>query len=286
MTDRLVSAVPVPFTADGGLDRPALESVLAGLEPHVDAVLMAGTTGEFPALADDERLAVVATAVEVLGAPRVVAHVGHGSAHQVLALAGRVRDLGVDRLALLSPYYLPTDDAGAVAFFAALSQEQGDATLYAYLFPERTGHEVGPHVLGEVLRLPGFSGVKLSGGAADRRSSYAAVVPDGQQLWSGDDATFPQVVADGGTGVVSGVSSAFPGLFASLAAAVEAGDSAETERLQQDVVTVVRLVGPTVARLKAALAVRTGSLWGSRMSLPAVDSGLRGQIAEAVARHG
>lgn len=49
MTDRLISAVPVPFTRKGEVDRPALEWTLAGLVSHVDGVLMAGTTGEFPA---------------------------------------------------------------------------------------------------------------------------------------------------------------------------------------------------------------------------------------------
>lgn len=107
----------------------------------------------------------------------------------------------------------------------------------------------------------------------------------GPDLWSGDDSTFPAVVADGGTGVVSGVSSAFPQLFASLAAAIDAGDEEEVVRLQVDVTEVVRLVGPTVPRLKAALAARSGSPWASRMSLPAVDENLRQEIVEAVGRH-
>lgn len=286
MTDRLISAVPVPFTHDGALDRPALHKTLAALAPHVDAVLLAGTTGEFPSLEDDERVEIFSTGVEVLGAGRVIAHLGHASARQVLALAEHTRALGVDRLALLTPYYLPSDDAGVVGFFEALSRQHPDAALYAYLFPERTGLDVSVELLGRIMALPGMAGVKLSGGAADRRREYAGVLGPDQALWSGDDATFPHVVADGGTGVVSGVSAAFPQLFAALAAAIETGDDSTVDRVQTDVVEVVQLVGPTIPRLKIAMALRSGDEWSSRMALPTVGDDLRSRIAEAVARHG
>lgn len=286
MTDRLISAVPVPFTREGEVDRPALESALAGLAPHVDGVLMAGTTGEFPALEDDERIDVFAAAVEVLGAPRVIAHLGHGSSRQVLRLAERVRGLGIDRLALLTPYYLPTDDDGVVSFFSALSANHSDASLYAYLFPERTGMDVTPETLGRVMQLPGLAGVKLSGGASARMQEYAAVVGDSQRVWSGDDATFPPVVAAGGAGVVSGVSAAFPQTFGALSAAITAHDQPTVERLQDQVVDVVRLVGPTVTRLKVAMKGRTGHEWASRMALPAVDDELAARITDAVSRCG
>ncbi|WP_298993094.1 dihydrodipicolinate synthase family protein [uncultured Pseudokineococcus sp.] len=285
MTDHLVSAVPVPFTPDGALDGDAYTGVLRDLEPHVDAVLVAGTTGEFPALDDDERLEVFRVAVDVLGAPRVIAHVGHGSSHQVLRLAAATRDLGVDRLALLSPYYLPTDDAGTVDFFAALSKEQGDAELYGYFFPERTGAVVPVDVVGEVLALPGLAGMKLSGGASAQLHEHLAVRRPGQAVWSGDDATFGRVLAAGGTGVVSGVSSLFPATFGALRTALVTGDTAEADRLQAVVERLVGLVGPSVARLKTGLALRTGAPWAARMAQPAVPADLRADIAGAVAEH-
>lgn len=286
MTDRLISAVPVPFTTDGSLDLPTLEATYASLEPHVDSVLVAGTTGEFPALDDDERLAAFEAAVSVFGAPRVIAHVGHASSHQLLRLADRTRALGVDRLAALSPYYLPSDDAGVLAFYAALSEAHGDAEIYPYLFPERTGADVSPEVLGEVMRLPGMSGVKLSGTAAARLTEYLAVTQSGQAVWSGDDATFGAVLQAGGHGVVSGCSSVFPATFAALGTALAAGDEAEIARRQESVVEVVGLVGPSITRLKVGLAARDGAPWASRMSLPGVDADLRDRILQAVAVHG
>ncbi len=284
MTARIVSAVPVPFTTDGELDLGTYEKALAALAPHVGGALVAGTTGEFPALEDDERVELFRVAADVLGAERVIAHLGHGSTRQVLRLASASAELGITRFALLTPYYLPTDDDGVVEFFRALTQAHPQAEVYAYLFPERTGSDVSPETLRRVLELPGLVGVKLSGGAAARLPEYAAVLRDGQQLYSGDDSTLPAVLAAGGTGVVSGVSSAFPETFAALAAARAAGAPA-AEALQRTVQEIVPLVGPPNPRLTAAMAARDGAAWASRMSLPAVDADTRARIDDAVAAH-
>jgi 4-hydroxy-tetrahydrodipicolinate synthase len=270
MTAQIVSAVPVPFLPDGDVDLPEFDATLTALDDHVDAVLVAGTTGEFPALDDTERVELFRRAVQVLGAERVVAHLGHASSRQVLRLADATADVGITRFALLSPYYLPTDDDGVVEFFQILTEAFPQAGVYAYLFPERTGMDVSVDVLRRVLELPGLVGVKLSGGAAARLSEYAVAVSDAQELYSGNDATLPWVLAQGGSGVVSGVSSAFPRTFAALARALDAGDAAAVADLQD---TVVRLVGPpgprsrgSRRRLRRGPALRGRAAWRCRPS--------------------
>lgn len=285
MSAHIVSALPIPFTAAGDLDRAEYLALLERVHPHIDGALVAGTTGEFPALDDDERIEVFRTAVEVLGAERTIAHLGHASTRQILRLAERAAGLGISRFALLSPYYLPTDDDGVVAFFSSLTQHHPDALVYAYLFPERTGMDVSVGTLRRVMELPGMVGVKLSGGASTARPEYATALTAGQELYSGDDSTLPQVVADGGTGVVSGVSSAFPETFARLSRAIQDGSPADVDVAQEQVREVVALTGPSVARLKLAIAVRTGGDWAHRMSLPAVDEGTAAGIKDAVARY-
>ncbi len=284
MTARIISAVPTPFTPTGDLDLAAYDAALAAIAPHVGGALVAGTTGEFPALDDDERVELFRRSVDMLGTERVIAHLGHGSSRQVLRLADAVAALGIRRLTLLSPYYLPTDDDGVVTFFRSLTEAHPQAEVYAYLFPERTGMVVQPEVFARVMALSGMVGAKLSGGAAARLPEYAAVLGEGQELYSGDDATLPAVLAAGGTGVVSGVSSAFPETFAALARALDAGDPA-ADGLQRVVQEIVPLVGPTVPRLKAAMAARDGAAWASRMALPAVDDATRAAIGDAVAAH-
>lgn len=269
MTPQIISAVPVPFDSTGEIDRDGFAATLEAIAPHVDAALVAGTTGEFPALDDSERLELFTIAAGVLGAERTIAHVGHASSRQVLRLAGATVAAGIRRLALLNPYYLPADDDAVVDFFAALSTAVPSAEVYAYLFPERTGIDVAPQTLARILALPGMRGVKLSGAAAARLPEYVAVVPDGQEVFSGDDGALPWVMENGGAGVVSGVSSAFPEIYAELARALAQG-SPDAERVQEQVRGIVPEVGPTITRLKAAMRARYGGSWESRMALPAV----------------
>jgi hypothetical protein len=141
----------------------------------------------------------------------------------VLRLAEAAAPLGITRFALLTPYYLPTDDEGVLTWFRTVTEALPGARGYAYLFPERTGLDVAPDVLRRIMALPGMAGVKLSGGAAARLDEYAPCLSEGQELYSGDDATLPWVLEKGGAGVVSGVSAAFPQPFAALARALDAG---------------------------------------------------------------
>lgn len=286
MTAKIISALPIPFLSDGELDLPQFDAMLRSVDGHVHAVLVAGTTGEFPALDDAERVELFGRAADVLGAERIIAHIGHASSRQVLRLADATADLGITRFALLSPYYLPTDDDGVVEFFRVVVEAVPEARVYPYLFPERTGMDVSVDVLRRVLELPGMAGVKLSGGAAARLTEYATAVSDSQELYSGDDSTLPWVLEQGGAGVVSGVSAAFPQTFAALARALDAGDAAAAADVQATVARLVSLTGPTITRLKAALSARTGAAWESRMALPAVDDAVRTAIKQAVAEQG
>lgn len=286
MKAKIISAVPVPFTANGDIDFSTYENLLAAIDPHVDSVLAAGTTGEFPALDDEERIKLFAATKSVLGAERTIAHLGHASLRQVIRIAEGADKLGINRFALLTPYYLPTDPKGTYEHFRTISERFPTHPLYAYLFPDRAGYEVSASELEAILRLPAVVGVKLSGGAAGKIAEYSQVVGPDQELFSGDDSTLPRVMALGGHGVVSGVSSAFPKTFAALVDALDKGDEPTIAKIQADVKEIVSMVGSPLSHLKYALAARTGATWACRMSQPAVAGDVASRIEALVATHG
>lgn len=279
MKPQVITAIPVPFTNEGEIDWPAYSRAVEFIDPHVDAMLVAGTTGEFPALEDDERLELFRVTRDILGPERTIAHIGHGSLRQVTSLAKKTKDLGISRMAALSPYYFPTDDEGIVDFYQGIVDAVPGVELYAYLFPERTGMDVSAEAMGEVFQIPEIVGVKLSGASNDLRSQYAARMRPGQEIYSGSDNILPQMMEEGGTGVVSGVSSVFPELFSTLVEALQSGqDHADA---QAQVEAAVNLVGPSIKYLKAGLAERVGGDWASRMSMPKVSSDQAEKISEA-----
>ena len=269
----VLTAAPVPFAEDGALLMKTYEAMLERITPHTQGVFVNGTTAEFPALDDIERVDLLKAAIAAFGPDKVVAHIGAPSLRQVLRHAEAASDLGITRMAALTPYFLPCDFAQIHQFYAAVTQAFPHVSTFVYLFPERSGIDLSPEELAQLTAIDGIAGGKLSGRPNDQLERYIQLAAPGSRIYSGDDSSYPRVAAAGGAGIVSGVSSAFPELFGQLTRSLttEAGDPTATEAAQGRVVPVVRAVGPTITRLKYALSTRYDETWGTRMPLPAVD---------------
>ena len=141
----VISATPTAFNADGSLDLAGTRRLFQHVAGSgVDALFVAGTTGEFPALSDGERIWIIASAVSAAGPERVIAHVGAASAYQAANLALEARAMGAQRFAAITPYYLPADPYGVRAYFEVVAAATGDLPLYAYLIPQNSGTRVTP----------------------------------------------------------------------------------------------------------------------------------------------
>lgn len=263
----VVTAVPTPFTAAGRVDHTAFCNLLADIDPHVDAVLIAGTTGEFPALSDRERVSLFADAAEVLDPDRVIAHIGHHSVHQVLGLLEATSTAtAISRFAAMSPMFFEVDDASTVGFYRILGSQLGSASLYGYLFPERTGNQVSADAMTEILSLEGIAGLKLSGGA-NALLAEAIEQSAGKEIYTGNDAILRRIHDLGGAGIVSGCSAAFPDTFSRLAHLLTTGDERAIADAEAETSRVVGLVGPSIHALKRVLAEKTGAAWSARMTM-------------------
>ncbi|WP_187414923.1 dihydrodipicolinate synthase family protein [Nonomuraea sp. PA05] len=279
----VLAAVPTFFDEAGELDLATTKAYLAGLAPRVDGVFVCGTTGEFPALERAERHALAQEALAVFGPERVVVHVGAAATRESVALTKDAVALGARRLAALTPYYLPADPGAVLRHFEAVVRAAGPAAVYGYLFAERTGVHVEP---AELAAATGLSGAKLSGRAADRFTEYAAALPPGNRLWSGSDTRLAEVMRGGGTGVVSGLSAAFPEPFARLADAVAAGDTAAERDAQAQADEVLDTLGGTVEGIKLALRHLGHGTGELRMPACEITPEQRRRIARLAATRG
>ena len=266
------SAVPTLFGADGELDpaaNRALYELVAGL---VDGLFVAGTTGEFPALEDAERLSLFELALAEAGPDRVIAHIGAPDARHAARLARAAVALGATRIAAITPYYLPARPDELAGHYRRIRDAAPGPELYAYIFPERTGLNVPPPLFAQVADVAGLAGAKVSGSASADLAGYVAAAP-GLRIFSGNDASPWASMRAGGAGVISGRSSAYPELYAALCQ-----DPAEQERLDQ-----VVALGASIGRLKHALQVRCLSGPAARMTVDPPGPGLAAAIAAEVA---
>jgi 4-hydroxy-tetrahydrodipicolinate synthase len=272
------SAVPTLFGADGELDpgaNRALYHLLAGL---LDGLFVAGTTGEFPALEDAERLRLFELALAEAGPDRVIAHIGAPDARHAARLARAATALGATRVAAITPYYLPARPDELAGHYRRIRDAVPEAEVYAYIFPERTGLPVPPPAFASVAEAAGLTGAKISGSAAAGLAAYAEAAP-GLRIFSGHDADPWATMRAGGAGVISGRSSAYPEVYAALCKTTPGPDPAQQERLDRIVA-----LGASIGRLKHALQVRglTGSA-AARMTVDPPDPRLSAAIAAEVA---
>jgi 4-hydroxy-tetrahydrodipicolinate synthase len=267
----VLSAVPTLFGPDGELDpdaNRALYKLLAGL---LDGLFVAGTTGEFPALEDAERLSLFELALAEAGPDRVIAHIGAPDTRHASRLAQAAVALGARRIAAITPYYLPARPDELAAHYRRIRDAVPGPELYAYIFPERTGLRVPPPLFAEVAEAAGLAGAKVSGSASADLAGYVAAAP-GLRIFSGNDADPGATMRAGGAGVISGRSAAYPEVYAAL--------PAQQARLDQIVA-----LGASIGRLKHALQVRglvSGSSPAARMTVDPPDPDTAAAIAAQV----
>lgn len=280
----LVTAVPTPFRADGELDLAGTRELFEQLaRERIDGAFVAGTTGEFTTLDDAERLEVIEAGIAAFGADRAYVHVGAAHPRQAVRLTAAAAAAGARKIAAVTPYYFPAPVEATVDYFRQVVEAAGGGEVYAYLFAARTT-TVFPWDKLPLLAEVGVAGVKISGESDESVAKYLSHAPEDFVVLSGNDIAFADFIADGGAGIISGVSSVFPQPFVTLRDAIAAGDEAAVAGAREDIVRAVELVrAGSIAHLKAGLELRglpAGPVRASVEDIPEADRAAIGREIE------
>ncbi|MFH5821213.1 dihydrodipicolinate synthase family protein [Georgenia sp. AZ-5] len=281
----LITAVPTPFLADGSLDVPGMKRLFTALATRdVDGAFVAGTTGEFTTLEDDERLAVLEAGLETFGPERAYLHVGAAHTRHAVNLTRAAVSLGARKLAAITPYYFPAPLEAVIDYFRQVVDAADGAAVYAYLFTARTWTAVPHDALPRLAEL-GVTGVKISGETDESVAAYLAHAPAGFEVLSGNDIAYGELVQAGGQGIISGVSSVFPQPFLNLRGALRAGDADGVSAAKADVARAVGLVrAGSLTHLKAGLELQGLSAGPVRAAVEAISDEDRAAIARELER--
>lgn len=269
MLGEVLTAIVTPFRADGSVDLDAFRS-LAGflLENGSDGVVVAGTTGEAPTLTDDERLHLVAAAVETVGdRGTVVAGTGTYSTAHSIHLTERAHELGVDGFLVVTPYYNKPPQEGLAAHFTAVADASA-LPVMLYDIPARTGTAIATETLLRLAEHPRIVANKDAKG--DLFATQQVLAASDLAYYSGDDALNLPLLSVGAVGAVSVVGHLVADRIRSMVEAYEAGDVARARDLNSALVPVV--VG-IMTRTQGAVAVKAaldelGRAGGGALRLP------------------
>src|SRR5487761_539219 len=193
-----------PFKADGSVDYQAAEKLVAMLVADgSDGVVVSGTTGESPALSDDEKIELLGVVRKAIPHASVVAGTGSNDTHHSVKLSERAMKAGADALLAVVPYYNKPPQEGMYQHFKAIS-EVGPTIMYN--IQARTAINMTAATTLRCAELPGIVGVKEASGDLDQIGLVCAGKPVGFNVWSGDDSWTLPVMAAGGYGVICVVS--------------------------------------------------------------------------------
>jgi 4-hydroxy-tetrahydrodipicolinate synthase len=265
---RVVAAMPTPFDDHEELDVAAV-AVLASrlVGAGCDALFVGGTTGEFPALTNEERVSLIESSAEAVGPERIMAHVGSACARDSERLARRAAAFGVRDIAAANPYFLPADTDCQFDYFQRISEATGDARLWLYIFPERTGNEISTHLLEKLLDLPNVHGAKVSSPGIAPIKDLRAVTAGRLLIFSGGDPDLVEAFSCGVSGLVSGNCAVVPDAYVALADAVGRGDDIEMEVCQQQIRRIASAIGGGSGGIKAALRALGQPIGRPRMAV-------------------
>jgi 4-hydroxy-tetrahydrodipicolinate synthase len=279
-----ITAVPTPFR-DNSLDECALRAFVDWqIEQGISGLVVAGTTGEAPALSDTEQRRVVATAVDaVRGRVPVIAGVGAPDTRHALTLAQQAQDAGADGLLGVTPYYTRPSQEGLWRHFEVIHNATSIPILL-YDVPMRTGCTLSVDLIVRLAALPRIVGLKDATGDLTRPLRLRKLLGRGFRLFSGDDLTSLDFQAMGGDGCISVLSNVVPCQCAWLDSEWRRGNAAEAT-------TMARNLGPLTSALfaesnpipvKFALDMLSHMAAEVRLPLCAPSFGTRVRVTQAL----
>ncbi len=148
-------AIVTPMTADGSLDWSAWDRLLDfHVREGTDGIVIAGTTGESPALALEEIEELTRRAVaRCSGKLKVIVGAGTHATASTVARTRTLSRLGVDAVMLVTPYYNKPPQEGLYRHFMAAADASA-VPIILYNVPSRTAVDLLPATIARLARHP------------------------------------------------------------------------------------------------------------------------------------
>jgi len=213
-------ALVTPMRADGSIDSDSLHNLV---EFHIDngsdAIVAVGTTGESATLSVAEHCHVVGQVVkQVNGRVPVIAGTGANSTSEAIDLSQYAKDLGVDAVLLVTPYYNRPTQEGLYLHYKAIA-EAVDIPQILYNVPSRTACDLLPETVARLAEIPNIIGIKEATGDISRVEQINTLCNTKLELYTGEDANAVDFIVAGGQGVISVTANVAPAAMHEMCAA-------------------------------------------------------------------
>ena len=216
-----------------GIDYEAFGRVIDWqCEQGINALVIAGTTGEGSTLNDAEHKEAVRFSVErVAGRCKVIAATGSNDTAYAIQLSQYACKVGADALLVITPYYNKATQKGLITSFTKIA-DAVTKPIILYNVPSRTGINIEPETYAAVADHPMIQGIKEANSNISKIVHTAQLVGDKLDIYSGNDDQIVPILSMGGKGVISVLSNVAPKQTMEICNKFFAGDIKGAAELQ------------------------------------------------------
>ncbi|MBR6901843.1 MAG: 4-hydroxy-tetrahydrodipicolinate synthase [Synergistaceae bacterium] len=262
------TALITPMNASG-VDYNSLAKLLDWqLEEGINALVIAGTTGEGSTLTDPEHEKVIEFSVKrVAGRCPVVASTGSNDTAHAIYLTKFACDAGADGILAVTPYYNKATQNGLVKMYTAIA-DASTKPLILYNVPSRTGINIEPETYAKLADHPMISGIKEANGNISKIVQTAQLVGDKLDIYSGNDDQIVPILSMGGKGVISVLSNPAPKKTVEICDRFFAGDVKGAAALQCEMLPLINALFSEVNPIPVKAAMSAMGFCENYVRLP------------------
>lgn len=199
---RLITAMVTPFDKDLNVDYDQAVRLAKKLEgERSSALVINGTTGESPTLTSEEVYRLLSEIKKNVNIP-IIAGVGTNNTKKTIDNINNIKDLNVDGLLVITPYYNKPNQESLYAHFKAVA-ESTDLPIIIYNVPGRTGVNISVKTVKKLAEIKNIAGIKEASGDMAQFIRMINETPEDFLVYSGDDILTLPTLSVGGHGIVS-----------------------------------------------------------------------------------
>lgn len=232
----IITPILTPLTDDEKFNEKEYRSQINRLiKAGVSGIFPLGTNGEFYAFSKEEKIEIMKVAVDEVKA-RVPVYAGTGctTTKETIELSKIAKDLGVDVVSIISPYFVGISQDDLYRHYSAIA-ESLDLPILLYNIPARTGNNIDYKTVEKLAKYENIIGIKDSSGNFDNTLKYIENTNERLAVLAGSDSLILWTLMAGGAGAISGCSNVFPELMVSIYKLWSEGKIAEANEAQKKI---------------------------------------------------
>lgn len=265
-------AIVTPFDSTGAVNYDVFGKLIdQQIAAGVDAICVAGTTGETSTLSIREHIAVVEYCVKrVNHRVKVIAGAGSNDTSAAVYLSQHAQDSGADALLLVTPYYNKASQTGLLKHYEYIA-DRVELPIILYNVPSRTGVSFTAETYKTLAENPKFNGVKEASGNFSLLAHTRYLCGDDFYIWSGNDDQVVPMMSLGAKGVISVVCNIMPELMVDMSHACLDGDFEKAGKLQIEYMDFIDSLFIEVNPIPIKCAMNLVGMEAGSLRLPLCD---------------